>query len=315
MKFPPKYYLIKQNSEVKAKVEYPLSFLTPDGDDAAAEKRKDTGRRWAGGYWYHNKPPEDAPVEVVIDNLPVEGFMIVNTVSRSTTDNKVFRIYDPRKFQCEISSYNLFDIISHGVIDKGVIQGKYVWARDGQQNYLVSADDKDYLASLLPQEDYTPQIGDHIETQRFDGVLMGSYYISRITTITVHLDGYGRWGSPYTESLILAFDDKPWQVIDENSGSKNSWRDYSWIRKIPKTAIVKQKQKVPNPILAKNDGLLFFHKTRVEQEAFNPTEKEIRDMYYNMYIKPNLDRHYGNHDLDRFNRYGYGGKVNKPEAL
>jgi hypothetical protein len=311
LKFPPKYYLIKHNDEVEKKVEYPLSFLTPDGDDAA-EKRKDTGRRWAGGhyYWRAKREEEKSLEECVIDNVPVEGFQIVNTVSRSTTDNKVFRIFDPRKFQCEISSYNLFDIIANGVVDHGVVQGKYVWARDGQQNYLIPADDKDYLASLLPQEDYTPQIGDHIESQKVDGILMGEYYVSRITTIQTYANN-GRWGE-YIENLVLAFDNKPWLVIDEGG----DYYRYKRIRKLPKTLIVKQKQKVPNPVIdTEADSLTFFYKTKAEQEAFNPTETEIRTLYYDRYIKPNDDKPYGKHERDRFNKYGYGGKVLNPEAL
>jgi hypothetical protein len=63
----------------------------------------------------------------VIDNIPLTGFKIVDTVSRSSTGNKLWRILDPRDFEFEISTAIMEEIIMSCIIDKGVIMDTCIW--------------------------------------------------------------------------------------------------------------------------------------------------------------------------------------------
>lgn len=72
-------------------------------------------------------PIADDLQPIIIDNKPMAGFKITNSINRSRTSNKLWRITDPRGFQLEITTANMEDIISGGVIDRGLIIGKCIW--------------------------------------------------------------------------------------------------------------------------------------------------------------------------------------------
>jgi hypothetical protein len=59
-----------------------LAYMTYYEKNKAFEKRKSTGISWAC-----TKEGDD-----IIDNTPVEGFTVGQSVSRWTTSNKVFRV-------------------------------------------------------------------------------------------------------------------------------------------------------------------------------------------------------------------------------
>jgi hypothetical protein len=275
--------------------------LTPDGNDAAAAKRKDTARQWAGGYWYGRKKEDDPePKEYVFDNVPVEGFRIADTVSRWTTDNKWFRIHDPRGFMVEISAYNLTDIIDTGVIDHGKLLGSFVWARDGSQNYLVRGDHPEYLESIKPKEDYTPVPGDEIEGTNVSGIYMGKFYMARVGTKVRYTESTSWLGSrTYHYDLVLGWDDKPWHIF-----MQGDYMDTS--RSFPKTYVVKEKQKEPNPnIIAKNGSNgKFLFQTKAEIESFDLTETEAKDIFKTFCSK-----------VDAVDEMLYLGKVKDPRLV
>jgi hypothetical protein len=82
-------------------------------------------------YTTHQYVPYDDPIEVeyapqIWENVPIDGFTIVNVVSRSK-GNKLFRVEDPRGGQFEITSYALYDIALQGSIVQGKILNKCVW--------------------------------------------------------------------------------------------------------------------------------------------------------------------------------------------
>lgn len=84
------------------------------------------------GYDYQNKmfilislPPDIAPK--ILDNIPLSGFKIFSTVSRSSTNNKLWRISDPRGFELEISTANMEDILMKGSVVKGELIGDFIW--------------------------------------------------------------------------------------------------------------------------------------------------------------------------------------------
>ena len=122
----------RQCKQDNASKDYPLSFLTYDGTDAAAAKRKETASNWSKGY-------RDTKFlgEFPLTNEPLEGFKIPDQVSRWSTSNVAWRIEDPRGFTVEIYSGNLMNIIKQCTIENGVINAPCVWGRDGGNNVLI----------------------------------------------------------------------------------------------------------------------------------------------------------------------------------
>lgn len=153
--------LEREYSSLKFK-EIPLGFAhdyTPHLK--AFAKKRDTQMTWAygaytedpdGTLWYEpeqkvengtyvyefvgpgRRPVYEPAVRVpshlyprIIDNDPIDGFVIAHSVDRSSTSNKVWRIRDPRGFELEISTGCMEDLIMNGSIIHGVIQGKCVW--------------------------------------------------------------------------------------------------------------------------------------------------------------------------------------------
>lgn len=68
--------------------------------------------------------PQYAPR--VIDNDPIDGFEIIDTVNRFR-GNKLFKVKDPRGYVFELTVASLFEIIQKGTIQKGIIMNKCAW--------------------------------------------------------------------------------------------------------------------------------------------------------------------------------------------
>ena len=142
-----------------------LGFLHAHTMDAAGEKRRKTQMEWAYGYggcygytvcyqgeFTLNSVPEkfqngrrvwdrgmnksqleyrDVPKEFfpqIWDNDPLEGFKILESKSRYSTSNKVWRVLDPRGIVFEIKTMHLEEIMMATDILKGAIVGKCQWA-------------------------------------------------------------------------------------------------------------------------------------------------------------------------------------------
>ena len=113
-------------------------FLTPDGTDAAAAKRKETVDSWAKGYIW-SKVEKVIPSKV-FDNKPLSGFTIEKRLNRGGSwygNQDKWKVDDPRGFQLEIAGTNLQNIIECTDISKGVIQGECIWGREGPNNVLI----------------------------------------------------------------------------------------------------------------------------------------------------------------------------------
>ena len=63
----------------------------------------------------------------IIENTPMNGFKIQKCISRNTSNNKLWRILDPRGFELEMSSQDLETLIFNSTIINGEIQGKCMW--------------------------------------------------------------------------------------------------------------------------------------------------------------------------------------------
>jgi len=171
-KIPTEWYLTTLNDGGER-----LGFMSPHGDDAAAEKRRSTQLNWAYGHRWRGRPNAVRLVDVngkpgveidiissiwtgskyeystktethvfpegyepeVLDNAPRSGFEITESVRRYGWNggNVVWRVQDPRGFCLEIPSENLAMILDVTDILKGKIQGEMCWVRKGNQNILV----------------------------------------------------------------------------------------------------------------------------------------------------------------------------------
>jgi len=156
---PEKLYLTFKKCKEQFE-EIRLAFMSPDGDDAAAKKRKQTQESWAYGSYAAFKDGKWMRTEYIwidqqrtskdvlvdkelwpesIDNELLAGFEIDKSTRRGGWHggNVVWRVTDPRGFTLEISSANLSRIIGCSTITNGVIEGKCIWGRQGSANILL----------------------------------------------------------------------------------------------------------------------------------------------------------------------------------
>ena len=154
IKIPEQYYMGRRKCG--------LAFITPDGKDKAAEKRKATVDSWAKqreGEWVTNPKfveqgndrfnadlhrrqiyvttKKDLSTYETFDNTPVSGFKLCKVVGRWSTQNKAFEIEDPRGFRIQIYSNNMVEICQQGGIADGKFIGAYVYGREGAHNVLL----------------------------------------------------------------------------------------------------------------------------------------------------------------------------------
>ena len=100
------------------------------------------GKTWTTNGSEHiskdfNLPVDDELQPRIIVNNPMSGFKIERSVTRYSTSNKLWRILDPRGFECEITTGCLEEIILNGTIINGEIQGECVW-KENKNLQLVS---------------------------------------------------------------------------------------------------------------------------------------------------------------------------------
>lgn len=135
----PKLYLRTKCNVNLSTEEFPLGFATHFEENEAFDRRRFTIEHWAVPY-ASSRDEKFGPF--YIDNVPISGFRFEKSVSRVSTDNKWFRIQDPRGFTLEISSDNLSDIILNGELRQGLIVGNHVWVRHNSNNYLMRENDE-----------------------------------------------------------------------------------------------------------------------------------------------------------------------------
>ena len=120
--------------------KYPMGFMTPDGDDSAAKKRKMTVDNWS----------DNISPKITVDSVPVSGYRLLSLVGRYSRDSNQdkWKIFDPRGFVLEITSGNLAALLDHCDLKDGVFEGKLLWARDGGNNRLIAENSKPHLAAI-----------------------------------------------------------------------------------------------------------------------------------------------------------------------
>lgn len=146
IKIPEQHYV---GFNKRAEDDIPLGFMTPDGEDAAAIKRKATVDDWAKRNYYGSKDIK-LPA-ATYQNKPLSGFKFGSSVRHGGgwgQGNVKWRIEDPRGFELEISSPNLQQIMEISTIEKGEILEKCVWGRLGSENILIPISSEVYQTAL-----------------------------------------------------------------------------------------------------------------------------------------------------------------------
>lgn len=137
---PNKHYV---GMVVRSESKIPLGFITPWGEDKAAQKRMATVDSWCSNTRKGSLPTS------VIENTPMLGFKMSGDIRRGMQGGQdKWRIEDPRGFELEITSGNLCMLLADTTLEKGEILDKCVWARQGGQNVLLTVESEEYLEAV-----------------------------------------------------------------------------------------------------------------------------------------------------------------------
>lgn len=141
---PAKHYVgmvVRNGSKI------PLGFITPWGEDKAAQKRMATVDSWC------NAGRKDSLPTTVIENTPMLGFKMSGDIRRGMQGGQdKWRIVDPRGFELEITSENLSMLLADTTLEKGEILDQCVWAREGGQNLLLTTVSEEYIEAVKMTE-------------------------------------------------------------------------------------------------------------------------------------------------------------------
>jgi hypothetical protein len=209
-----------------------LSYMTYFKDDSAFKKRKATGLGWAS----RSNPNEQGEI---VNNDLVQGFEVVASVSRWSTQNKLFRMRDPRGFVVEIPSGNLAKLIACTTITNGVIQDKCVWGRDGQDHLLIPEQSNLYQEARVNMAKLSKNIalkdvavGEVVEISR-GGTIQKRIYIGQCKSIhsgqAHRRSGSYFGGSKHTVATFDAFTETKWWHCFSNVANNNTKIDHQSI--------------------------------------------------------------------------------------
>lgn len=184
IKFPAKSYLgvIGRPGD-----NLTLAFMTEDGTDSAAKKRKETVDQWVRQN-SRSRPNGDKQVATTrsMDNKPLVGFRLGRSIRRDSSwgaGNVKWRIEDPRGFELEITSPNMAQIVDSCVIQNGEILDECIWARLKGDNVLVPVSSQLYQTAARNVERMATKVapkdverGDHVVLHNgTEGVYLGKF--------------------------------------------------------------------------------------------------------------------------------------------
>lgn len=149
--------------------------------DSSTEKMQSTGRSWAG-----------RGKEAFHENTPVSGFVLGDSVSRWTTDNKLFRVHDPRGFEVEVPTGNVAALLKFCNVLEGVIQEKCVWGRDGGSHVLLPVNSEPYIEAKATIEKVATELvkasdlklGDRVHLMSFGQINKTEYEFMGIVKLS-----------------------------------------------------------------------------------------------------------------------------------
>jgi hypothetical protein len=119
----------------------PLGYMTPEGKDATAKKRKQKIDIYCLNANKSSSSSLNPSANTrIIDNKPMLGFKLSKSTKKTRGWGKgevMWRIEDPRGFELDISSRNLMQILSCCTCENGEILEKCVWGRLASENILI----------------------------------------------------------------------------------------------------------------------------------------------------------------------------------
>lgn len=133
-----------------------LAYLTylefgKDGNvNSQTKKRLQSGASWALDYLDYYKIDDYLPYGLTFDNEPTVGFYIGDSVSRWTTQNKLFRVLDPRGFTIELSTGNIATLLHYTTVTNGYVQEPCVYCYEAGKHFLLPVNSE--LYSEVSQE-------------------------------------------------------------------------------------------------------------------------------------------------------------------
>ena len=166
------WYIVKPENEDALAYMCPYEETKEGNPTSGVSKMQSTGRSWArisavtnykklevGDEWEYEKDvdgkrivesvtPAKEGKEVVVENTPTQGFYIGDSVSRWSTDNKLFRVKDPRGFTVEVPTGNIATLLHHTTVVNGVVQEECVWGREGNSHILLPVNSEPYMLTL-----------------------------------------------------------------------------------------------------------------------------------------------------------------------
>lgn len=165
------WYVVKPDHEDNLAYMCGYEETKEGNPTSSVSKMQSTGRGWArigaqtiykrkegDSYTYlydeNNSPivdyvvPAKAGIESIAENVPTAGFSIGDSVSRWSTDNKLFRVKDPRGFTVEVPTGNIATLLHHTTVVKGIVQEECVWGREGNSHILLPVNSEPYLLTL-----------------------------------------------------------------------------------------------------------------------------------------------------------------------
>lgn len=215
------WFILQGDKNNVGTLAYMCQYEETNTGEASAStlSKQGTGRRWSH---FTEKDGEDYLGEIV-DNKPLEGFYVGNSVSRWSTSNKLFRVEDPRGFTVEIPTDNLATLLHHTTVVKGFVQEECIWGREGNNHILLPVNSEPYKKAkatldvlenkLISIKDL--KVGDWV---KFFGDLNEYYFCGRVK-VTWKVRGY-KPRYRYSYSYRSQPDHEPeytdWQVLQDN---------------------------------------------------------------------------------------------------
>jgi len=262
---------------VNSKREENLAYMTHYENNKAFEKRKITGEEWA----------TRKDKGIIIDNTPVSGMYIGDSVSRYTTSNKLFRVTDPRGFMVEVPTGNIATLLHLITVKNGIVQEKCAWGRDGNNHILLPVNSEPYKESIRKMDILQNHLLTWKDIKAGDWVKLfeedTEYYYAGKAKFTWNIKGYtflrGRHylSSPSDGKLILDTDvkDNKWvHVLLQKHSSNYDNRSFSFLSTVkPKIEKILHHKKIkvfptdissypPKRIIHPSDGISYLDNYR-----------------------------------------------------
>lgn len=162
------WYVIKPEHEDNLAYMCGYEETKEGNPTSSVSKMQSTGRSWArvgakniykmeSGMYVRDEnnnvilegiEPAKEGMEAIVENIPTAGFSIGDSVSRWSTDNKLFRVLDPRGFCVEVPTGNIATLLHHTTVVKGIVDEPCVWGREGNSHILLPVNSEPYLITL-----------------------------------------------------------------------------------------------------------------------------------------------------------------------